>query len=260
MSNPIDRVGKFRGPILSFGVGETSKSDEKRGGGGYPQFIASLKADEMYDDETKDWIPWAEYDQVATGFFVLTSVDDKGIPFKCPNYDDVMNAVGWDGITYSSLAAMDLSETKVQFTIEESEFKGTTQLKPTWIKPYDAPIGIRTLDKAELSALDKKFAVNMPKAKPISAPKKAPPKKPAPPKPEPKAEPEAAPIEPMTEEEAYQKCVDFNAKLNKPAPDSVLDDYWVSRIQEIAKNENNPTPEEYGKICTAVLEDLDIPF
>ena len=260
---PIDRTGFFRGIIKDFGVTVTRQKE-------LPQLTVTVMATELYDEATEEWEDWSECQQVITGYFVLATVDENGIPVKCLNYDQVMLAVGWDGETYSGLAAMDLKELPIQFRVIEDTYDGNVKLKMNWIDAVDAEIGLRKLSGKALTDLDTKFPIGTPKktaAKPKSAKKTAPApaaKKtpPKPPKASKKAEPEVEEptLEPCTEDEAYNFCLEANAKLEKPVPDKILDDYWVSHVTEIAADFDNVTDEEYAKIRVAVMCDLNIPF
>jgi len=81
-------------------------------------------------------------------------------------------------------------------------------------------------------------------------------------KPEPPAAATAteAVLDPCTEDEAYTACVETNEKMAKPVPDEVLDDYWMTAVGEIAKDDKNITNEEHAQIRAAVMVSLNIPF
>lgn len=263
---PVDRIGTFQGEIKDFGVAKTSKKE-------LPQFIVTLLATKIYDDVNEVWEDWSEFEQTITGYFVLVTTDDHGKPVKCLNYDQVMEAVGWDGETFSSLAAMALKGKTVQFRVQEDTYDGNTILKANWIAAADAELGLRKLTGKDLTDLDAKFQVGSSK-KPATAatPKKVDPststkttkkktaeapKPPAAPKP-PKA---GKPAESCSEEDAYQACFDANEKLgDKAVPEDILNDYWIAEVQKIAVDVDNITDEESAKIRDAVLESIHIPF
>ena len=252
----IDRPGFYRGPILDHTVQPTSKAK-------LPQFVAVLRAMEVYNEATETWDDW-NFDQTITGYFVLATLDNNGIPIKCFPRDEVMDATGWDGVTYAGLAAMDLKEKSVQFRVGEDTYDGNTRLKVMQIAAEDASIGLRKLSKNDLADLDAKFGIASTSAKPktaatpkkkVAAPKS---KKPKPPKATPpKAEKSG---ESCTETEAYQACCDANAALTKPVPGEVMDDYWVTNVTEIAADTDNVTGEEWAKIRNKTLESIEIPF
>lgn len=255
----IDRAGLFRGEIKDHGVTLTSKAK-------LPQFIATFLADELYNEATETFEEW-KYEQTITGYFVLVTTDQNGSVIKCFPYDDIMAAVGWDGETYSGLAAMDLKGKRVQFRVGEDTYDGNTRLKVMQIAAEDAEIGLRKLVGKDLTDLDAKFGVASAKPKTAATPKKkaAAPKSKAAPKP-PKTTPPKAAVktkestESCDEDAAYQACVAANDALPKSVPGEVLDDYWVANVQGIATDTNNVTDEEWPKIRNATLKDIDIPF
>jgi hypothetical protein len=250
--NKIDRVGLFKGEIKDFAVSQTRQAK-------LPQLVLTLLATEMYNEADGTWESWSEYEQTIVGYFVLVSLDVNGRVNKCLNYDQVMLATGWDGESYAGLSAMDLKGKTVQFRIQEDTYNNQTSLKVNWIDAEDAQVGLRKLSNKELSDLDAKFAVATPKPKPAAA-KKAPAK--AAPKPPTKTKTGTLKVnvESCTEDAAYQACVEKNESLEKPVPQEVLDDYWVTNVQEIVKDSENVTGEEWVVVRDAVIENLEIPF
>lgn len=282
----IDRQGLFRGLVRDHAVNLTSQQK-------LPQFVATLAATEMWDEVGEVWLPWTEYGQMITGYFVLVFLDGNGDVAQCLNYEQVMRATGWDGVSFAGLEAMNLKEHSVQFRVQPDTYDGKTSLKVCWIDKVDAEIGLRKLSADDLSKLDVQFGgMFAPKAKPAGAPapktkpdkpakklaeeldevaapttapkKKAPPKIGKPPKPKVPAvdEPSTA----CTMEEAWAACETVNEELKDSAvPEEVLVDYWQTRAVEIAEdvgeNGSGVTQEEWAKIRNAVIADLgDIPF
>lgn len=251
----VDRSGLFRGEIRDYGVALTSKAK-------LPQFIATVLTDELYNEATEKFEEW-NYGQTITGYFVLVTLDNNGNVVKCFPYDDVMNAVGWDGETYSGLASMDLKGKRVQFRVGEDTYDGNTRLKVMQIAAEDAEIGLRKLSGKDLTDIDAKFGIASVKPKTAATPKKkaAAPKSKAAPKPPKAAAPKAGkPVETCTEQEAYDACRDANDALKKSVPGEVMDDYWVMAVTEIAADTDNVTDEEWAKIRKATLESIEIPF
>ena len=251
----IDRIGLFKGKIKDYGVTLTSKAK-------LPQFIATVLADELYNEATEIWDAW-EYGQTMTGYHVLATLDSNGIPIKCFPRDEVMDATGWDGETYSGLASMDLKDKRVQFRVGEDTYEGITRLKIMQIAAEDAEIGLRKLTGKDLTDLDAKFGIASTKPKTAATPKKkaAASKSRTAPKPPKAAAPKAGkPVESCTEQEAYQACLDANDALTKPVPSEIMDDYWVTAVTEIAADTDNVTDEEWAKIRKATLESIEIPF
>lgn len=268
----IDRIGMFKGLIKDHGVTKTRKKE-------LPQFIATLLATHLYNEATEEWEDW-NYDQTADAYFVLVTLNEKGEVVKCLNYEQVMEATGWDGVSFSSLAAMDLKDHPIQFRVQEDTYEGNTTLKVNWIAGVDAEVGLRKLTGKDLTDLDAKFVVpSAGKPATPAKPKAGKPKvgKPEPPKPaeaETKAAPKpparkAAPKSPKKEEPAAEICTEeeafaaihaANAALDKPAPDEVRDDWWTSSVDEIAADPDNVTPEEWPVIRDKTIEKISIPF
>ncbi len=268
----IEQEGLYKGTIRDFGVNMTRKAK-------LPQFIATFLVTERYNEATEEWEDWSEYQLVMPGYFVLVRLNEQGNVVKCLNYDQVIAAVGWDGETYSSLAALELKGMEVQFRVAEEIYNDEAKMKITWLDAADADVGLTKLTTQALTDLDSKFGIAgsgkpqtaakpkgdaaKKKTAPKGAGKKSPPKAPKPPKAEKVETPEAeteTPSEPCSEKEAYDACFTLNEGLNKPVPQEVLDQYWLKRAIEIAVNEDEVTDEEWGKIKVAVMSDIEIPF
>ncbi len=261
----IDRAGIFKGDITDFAVSTTSKQK-------LPQLVVTLRATEIYDPDDETWEPWVQYDQVTTAYLVLVSLDGAGVPVKCFSYDAVMEAVDWDGETFTSLAAMNLKGKTVQFTVIEDEFQGTKRLKANSIAAEDASIGLKKLDAADLAALDATFRIASGKKPKAAKPKKAPKAKKAPAAVPPKAGPPptsppqgATPtlpapmqVEACTEEEAWTACSEANEALSVSVPVEILEDYWKQAVLDtkVVADSENITPAEYGAVKNAVLISL----
>ena len=257
----IDRIGMFKGVIKDFGVTKTRKKE-------LPQFIATLLATHLYNEATEEWEDWSEYDQTANAYFVLVTLNEQGVPVKCLNYDQVMLATGWKGVTFADLAAMDLKDHPVQFRVQEDTHEGTTSLKVNWIDGIDAEVGLKKLSGADLTDLDARFGI--PGNKPAAAPakpkagkksgKKAPKATPkAAPKP-PKREVATESVEVCTEEEAFDAVCTYNTAMSDPVPDEIRDNYWCEAVKENAADQDNVTPEEWAVIRDKAIEKVDIPF
>jgi len=249
----IDRAGLYKGEIKDFGVTQTRKAQ-------LPQFVATFLATELYNEAEETWEDWTLYQQTIIGYLVLVTLNEQGIVVKCLNYDQIIEAVGWDGETYSSLAMMDLKGKRVQFRVIEDTYNENIILKVNWIAAEDADIGLRKLSGKDLTDLDAKFGLVSTKKKTAATPKKKAATTPKPPK---AAVPKAGKkesIESCTEQEAYQVCIDANAGLKDPLPGEIMDDYWVTNVTEIAADTDNVTNEEWAKIRQATLENIEIPF
>jgi predicted outer membrane lipoprotein len=148
-------LGNFRGTIVDAGVTITS--------GGFPQFVAKLHADEMYDEEAKQWFAWDEFewaaDEVAqrtiTSFNVIFG--KKGCTLSG---DQVKKITGWDGDSFGTLNAMAFEGMQIQWRNEEDTYDGKTKVQVSWIDTFEAEPGgtVRKLDDKGIKDLDAKFA------------------------------------------------------------------------------------------------------
>ena len=263
----IDRIGHFKGIITDFAV---TKTNQKK----LPQLVVNLLATALYDEVNEVWDDWTEYGDTITGYLCLVTLDDNGNVVKCFAYDNVMEAVGWDGVAYSGLAAMDLKGKTVQFHVQEDTYKDVVNYKVNSLTAENAEVGLRKLDQKDLVDLDAAFGVAANKPKTAAKPKATAPKtkatastsgkKRTPPKPpaeEPATTNEVAPLAPCTVDEAYEACINANASQEAPVPDEILDDYWTANMTRIAADLNNVTDEEYPQIRDATLNDIGvIPF
>ena len=273
---PLEAEGRYQGLIKEHGVGTTSKK-------GLPQFVATLLVTHVFNDITEEWNDWSEYGLTIDAYSVLTTLNEQGVPIKCLNYDQVMEATGWDGVAYAGLAAMDLKNHPIQFRVVNDKYErddGITveKMKVNWLTSVDGDMGLRKVTGDKLADLDAKFGVpgNKPAAtavkpkggkktsphtrkttpKPAEAETKAAPKPPARKKPPVKAEP----AEEATEEEAYNAIYAYNVAMSEPVPDEIRDDYWTSAVDENSTDSDNVTPQEWSVIRDKTIEKLDIPF
>lgn len=271
---PLEQVGTFKGVIKDYAVSETNQQK-------LPQLVATILATDWYNEKEDQWDNWREFeDQILTAYLILVHIDPStGEVKKCFTYEQVMDATGWDGETYSGLAALDLQDRPIQFRVIQAEYKGQTRFKVNRVADVDAELGLRKLSDKDLAVMDSKFAVASTKppattATPKGAKKstvKATAKAGAQQASAPKAAPKAAPttkeamaperpVEPCNQDDAWVACIEANKALDKPVPTEVLTDYWESNRDEIAADPTCPTDLEHGQIKNAVLNDLSIPF
>ena len=278
----FSNAGTYKGIIQDAGVSQTRNAK-------LPQLVVTFLATQVYDPVTEEWQDWSKYGETITGYFVLVTRDKMTDEVKrCLSYDQVMEATGWDGETYSGLAAMDLKGTEVQFRVAEEIYKDQPQMKVNWIAAIDAEMGLRKLSGQDLTNLDTQFnvpvtrkpvvAAKPPVAKstPTTAKKKGkakaapkPPKAVTPPKIQ--EVPEDIQIEPSTEIDAYDACAAANEAVGSPVPEDILNSYWFDNIKKIGTDvtidektgemqTGNVTGEEWAKIRDAVLANLEVPF
>ena len=263
----LEQTGKFKGIIKDYAVSVTNQQK-------LPRLVMTLQVTSLYNPSTETWESWEEYELTTiTSYSVLVTLDKKTqAVVKCLNYDQVMEAVGWDGESFAGLAAMNLRDKEIQFSAEEHTYEGKTSVRVNWLAAVDAEMGLRKLDDKDLAALDAQFRVAPDKKKVAAKPKvkakaATAPKRAAPPKP-PKAAKKTAGApdaytEACTEEAAFKAIFEAVAAVNKKAgkeviPDAVRDDWWLESIDEIAANSDDPTEEEYGRIRASVLGKISI--
>lgn len=261
----LTQAGVYKGVIVAGTLGETNKQK-------CPQFVCTLKVTDCYNSEEGVYESWEEYEeQTITGYLLLAYLDDTGKPAKFSLYDEVMNAIGWDGLTYSSLAAGNWGDKVVAFEVVEEEYNGSPQFKVAHIGDENAQFGgLRPLSTEQITRLDQAFAFAPTKkktSKPATAPKKksTPPaagkKSPTPKKKTTPPKGEAKPVVTCTLDVAWETCIDANEKLDdKKVPDEILEDYWNSHVADIVRDAENITDIEAAQVRDAVLVDLNIPF
>jgi len=144
----IDREGVFRGKILVHGVSETKN--------GYPQWSANLLGLEIWDADEKEWVDWSDMEENEIVCYQVLYGGDGKATLSCTQLQAI---TGWEGLSFGALAGADLTNTGIQFRVEETEYEGKTRLEVTWIDEYDAEPsgGIRKLDANGLRELDAKY-------------------------------------------------------------------------------------------------------
>lgn len=143
----VDRESTFRGRIVDHAVSLTKNE--------FPQFVCKLVAKEIYDEDEKVWVNWADVDEnEITAYLVLYGRDGETL-----NCTQVKKATGWDGLSFQQLNDADLSNVTVQFRAEYRTYQDKTTLQVTWFDEADAEPGrsVRKLDKSELKSLDAKY-------------------------------------------------------------------------------------------------------
>jgi hypothetical protein len=253
----ITQAGSFRTRgITDHGVSTTKN--------GFPQFVALLRADEFFDVDLQQWVT-LDTGEEMTGYFTL--VDGQGK--QTLNMAQVKKATGWNG-TFNALAAMDLSNTPVQFRVEPHLYDGNTTLQINWIDEYDAVPGakVKKLDENDLKALDAKYAALFktaakpatapvsPTAAPDAQPKRKPgrpPKATANPTPAPAADPVATPATPVAAPTASKATPPPRTKAPAAAAESCTkEEAWDACYE----NKGDKDDDTLGTIWSEVIGQL----
>lgn len=160
----VDRVATFRGKVIDWGVSTSS--------GGFPQFVLSLVATEIYDAEEQKWVDWSEYDvNEITAYCILFGSKGETLTFN-----QVKKVFNWNGADFQVLSEGDYSEVGIQFRVVEDTYEEKTRLKVEWIDEFDAEPGrtVKKLNSDELRQLTAKYAQLLKGSAKSAAPAKAP--------------------------------------------------------------------------------------
>ena len=274
----IDRAATFRGNIVDHAVSVTKNE--------FPQFVCSLIATEIYDEEDGVWVDWTDVvENEITGYFVLYGRDGETLTLT-----QIKKTLGWDGASFQVLNDGDYSEVGVQFRVAVNTYEAAkSPFKVEWIDEFDATPGrsVKKLDVNELKQLDAKYsrflkagaakpASTKPKTKPTVKAKTAKPtspkgpvkkaaKKTAPPIPMPASAtipanaPESATPDIPVGHCTKQECWDEIVELRDPAvDDNKLNTSYLNNIKEIAGTNKieDVTDEQWFLIKEATLSEV----
>ena len=167
----IKQIGSFRGIVLEHAVSVTKST-------GLPQLVAKLRALEIFDFETKEWMNWsAEEECEITAYLVMFNKD--GDPIF--HVEDIMRIFEWDGASLQGLNDLDLEGAEVQFDVISDKYEGKDRIKVARISGYEDTPGsgaVKQMDSGDLSKLNAKFGNALKKLsggpKPATAPATAP--------------------------------------------------------------------------------------
>ena len=261
----VDRTGTFRGKILDHGISTTKK--------GFPQWIVQLVATEIFDEDEQVWVDWSEYDvNEITAYLVLFG--GKGETLTC---QQVKKITGWPGLSFSTLDAMDLSKTGIQFRVEDNTYEGKTTKQVSWVDEFDAAPGraVRKLNPEDMQALEAQYASvlkgSSKKASPAKA-KKVTAKGIAPTQPkgpvtkgakDPLGPPTPLPPDPSlpaghcTKDEAWGAVYELKAK---DVDDEQIAKTWCAALKDVAPSveQEDVTDEQWFMIKEKVLSETAI--
>lgn len=269
----VDRTGTFRCCPVDTGVG-VSKNN-------FPQFIATVRLLEYWDEDEKAWHPWEEYEQEITLYAILFGHGKKSGKLEPTlNYTQVSKVLNWDGTDFVYLAETDFSDVKFQVRIDENTYEGASSpYQVGWIDEYDAEPGrkIRKLDAGEVKDLNKQFALLLKKTGKKVAPATKAPAKAVTKDTKKKTQTEAAKIKTptvppgtapkvpvvkptmptgkCTKQEAWETVVELKTD---DCDDDQLKAAWLAAIVSVTPDteEGNITDEQWFLIRDAVLDDV----
>ena len=273
----IDRAATFRGNIVDHAV-SVSRNE-------FPQFVCSLVAKEIYDEEEQIWVDWTDVDQNEITAYVIL-YGSKG---ETLSFNQIKKVLGWDGASFQVLNDGDYSEVGIQFRVVEDTYDNKPQIKVEWVDEYNAEPGraVRKLDPDELKQLDAKYAqllkASGKKVAPVKASgtnagtvkakdiKSTSPKGPVTKKPKnspknpseettstlPPTVPNALPGGHCTKQEAWDEIVELR---DKKVTDEQLAKSWVNAIKEVGgdKQPEEFTDEEYFQVKEKVMSETAV--
>ncbi len=143
----ISEKGTYLGYATAHGVDKSS--------GGFPQLVIDCEATHMYDPEVEEYI---EIDPaILRAWLVLYGKDQKPL-FNC---DAAKKVFGWDGLSFQTLAEMDISQIRFMFRVSENTYKddGSMQIDGIDLDSAAPVRGISSLDTKDLQSLDATFGL-----------------------------------------------------------------------------------------------------
>jgi hypothetical protein len=250
----INQSGYYHGVIVDGGLSQST-------GGGFPQEVLELRANQVYDPEGQEYLPADPENNEIRAYLVLIDSKDR----ETLNCKQLKKVIDWDGASLVALSEMDLAETPIAFRVEERTYNGNTSLQVTWIDDLEASPTrtVQKLAKEGVVALQQRYASVLAStkapAKPVSAkapakPKASKPKAtPKPPKApaKPKAPASGKSVGKCTADEAYNEC--FQLKRDDVTEDQ-LNDIWLDTIGD--RDETKMSSEEWFAVKEVVLREV----
>lgn len=136
----IDREGRFKATVVDYGLNENKN--------GIPEFTVEFAASSFYDNGT--WHDWTEYAQTIRGYFYAFKKD--GTP-NTTTIHNLMDALGWDGLSMQSLQEGDYANREVQIVVKSETYEGAARLKVAWLDPGDHQPSLKKMDEREVKAM-----------------------------------------------------------------------------------------------------------
>ena len=253
----IDRIGRYRGVPTQGIMGESS--------GGFPQFVVTFLATEMYDETTNTWIDWSPYQQTMTAYLILFNASKALL-----NYEQVMKAFGWDGVNLNALQSDDFGDLIVQFAVRENVYTppgasvAKISLRIDWIDHVDAnPLSgggggsLTPMDTGKLKTMAAKYGQFMktaPKIAPVSGGALVNPVIPLPKAVVPLPDVPPPVLTGITQQEAWANLNVFNKTLAAELSEDTLGDAFLNASEVVAntvgRSEIEMTETDWAEVLT----------
>jgi hypothetical protein len=142
-TQPVDRVGSFRGKVQSYRAVEGKASS------------VSIALEVLVEDfwNGEEWENWSEYCMVAEGMVCVVK-NDKTIAEI--GVRGLIEAAGWDG-SMMSIFQQTWEPAPISFTVEEDSYKGETRLRIGFINPFDQIPGRAAMTEEKAKAFDASY-------------------------------------------------------------------------------------------------------
>jgi hypothetical protein len=141
--------GRYRGIVIDHAVDAT--------GNGYPQLVATLQANEVYDNDNG----WQAFSDGMNNQIMMYAVlaNESGELFWA---EAIRSTLGWATNSFSDLQNMDLAGHPIQFTLQYEDYNGKSSPKIKSIAEYDSETcggsgPLRKADSNKLADLDNRF-------------------------------------------------------------------------------------------------------
>lgn len=141
------QAGRYIARPIEWTVNESNK--------GLPQFVCKF---DLLQYESRDgWSDISADQQQTTGWFNLIYMKD-GQPVRNDiSFEQLMDALGWDGASLTTLSTTDWSAVEVQIVMDWENYKGKDQLKIKFLNPRDYGGGMKKSAPEEVQSIESKY-------------------------------------------------------------------------------------------------------
>lgn len=180
MTRLLEHEGVFKATPTAWGLQDSQNTQSVA-------LVVTFKVLEKFEGGA--WEDWRAYeDQEITGYFYIIKKDGA---VNAATVENLVKSIGWDGNLDLSGGPQDIV---CQITTANEEYNGKTRLKVQWLNPGDYTPGIKSVDPAKASDLQRRYGSQMRAAAAAANPKHTATTKatPPPPRPAPAPTPEVA--------------------------------------------------------------------